>query len=621
MDATDSERPVGQGVAGDELTDVGAPSSETSSNTAAVAAAPTTPAPATPAPATPALGDAPNPIPAPTTPAPGDAPTPMPDVPAAPAEGPDELPVDAAPVLDAAAATPADDREASTHRPWPDRSHLAGRYHLEEPIASGGAAIVWRAFDENLARSVAIKLLHPHHATDPTVVERFERESRAAAQLNHPNAVRIYDTGSDEDLVYLVMELVDGPSLRDLLRDRGQLEPVAVAAIGEQVASALGEAHARGLVHRDVKPANILLASDGTVKVTDFGIAKALTASETTLTTPGTVVGTAAYVAPEQLQDLPVDARADIYALGVMLHECLTGKPAFIGDTPTATAAMRLNKELMPPRQVRADVPRTLDDIVTRATRRDRSDRYTDGNAMAMALAALVTAKPGDITALLLDDQELEDDEVQLPQIEEQRPFSGPMPTNRNEYAKRLAMAFVGGLVLTLVAVFALQQLRTEEGTGAVTEPDIVEVEAVRVFDPAAFGEVDDRTAPLAADNDPQSIWSSEAYLDESFGGEKEGIGLIFDLGAPQEVRGVTIELPRGGLDVELYAASAVPPASLGVEGWGNVRVAQTDIRPQQPFTFSPITEQYWLLWITGLSPASSGEFRAEIADVSFLRP
>jgi eukaryotic-like serine/threonine-protein kinase len=613
VDATGSERPAGRGVAGDEVTDLGAP-----------------PDASDPRPAGSAVTD---PI--------ADAPTPIPDVPAAPVDDPAEL--TAAGPLEPADATPAGDdpdaapsaavgapapagaaaragAEAGNHRPWPDRSHLAGRYHLEEPIASGGAAIVWRAFDENLARSVAIKLLHPHHATDPTVVERFERESRAAAQLNHPNAVRIYDTGSDGELVYLVMEHVDGPSLRDLLKERGELEPVAVAAIGEQVASALGEAHARGLVHRDVKPANILLASDGTVKVTDFGIAKALTGSEATLTTPGTVVGTAAYVAPEQLQDLPVDARADIYALGVVLHECLTGRPAFSGDTPTATAAMRLSKELLPPRQVRADVPRTLDDIVTRATRRDRSDRYADGNAMAMALAALVTAKPSDITALLLDDREFGDGEVELPEIEEQRPFSGPMPTNRNEYAKRLAMAFVGGLVLTLVAVFAMQQLRTEPAS--TSDPDLVPVTDVQVFDPAASGEVDDAAARAAAraaaDNDPQSTWVSEAFTDASFEGQKDGIGLIFDLGAPEEVRGLTIELPRGGLDVEVYASSTPPPTAIGVEGWGNVRVAQTDIRPQQPFTFSPITERYWLLWITGLSPSSSGEFTAEIADVAF---
>jgi eukaryotic-like serine/threonine-protein kinase len=615
VDAGGNERPTGRRVAGDEVTDLRAPvddappvrdvTADEADAPAAVGAVDVPVAPSPPTLADAPAPDAPTPTPIATAP---EAPTPTPD-----ATAPDAL----TPASDDAEPAAAASVLAGSHRPWPDRSHLGGRYHLEEPIASGGAAIVWRAFDENLARSVAIKLLHPHHATDPTVVERFERESRAAAQLSHPNAVRIYDTGRDEDLVYLVMEHVDGPSLRDLLKERAPLEPMAVAAIGEQVASALGEAHARGLVHRDVKPANILLASDGTVKVTDFGIAKALTGSEATLTTPGTVVGTAAYVAPEQLQDLPVDARADIYALGVLLHECLTGRPAFSGDTPTATAAMRLSKELLPPRQVRADVPRALDDIVARATRRDRTDRYADGNAMALALAALVPAKPSDVTALLLDEGDVDESEVELPTIEEQRPFSGPMPTNRSEYAKRLTMAFVGGLVLTLVAVFAMQQLRTEEAPP--TDQQRVPVVDVQVFDPASFGDVDDELAIRAADNDPQTTWTSEAFLDERFEGQRDGIGLVFDLGGPEEVRGLSIELPRGGLDVEMYATSTLPSDSLGIEGWGDVRVAQTDIRPQQPFTFSPITERYWLLWITGLSPSSNGEYTAEIADVTFL--
>jgi len=265
--------------------------------------------------------------------------------------------------------------------PWPDRRHLGGRYRLDEVIASGGAAIVWRAFDEHLARPVAVKLLHPHHAGDATVVERFQREARAAAGLSHPNVVRIYDTGREDGIVWLVMELVEGPSLRDVLLEREPLDAAVVAAVGEQVARALAAAHAQGIVHRDIKPANILVATDGTVKVTDFGIAKALSGADETLTNPGTVMGTAAYVAPEQLESTDVDARADVYALGVVLYEALVGRPAFSGDTPAATAAMRLTYELLPPRRVRADVPEELDAIVTRATRRERRERYEIGRA------------------------------------------------------------------------------------------------------------------------------------------------------------------------------------------------------------------------------------------------
>ena len=505
-------------------------------------------------------------------------------------------------------------------RPWPDRSHLAGRYALQEPIASGGAAIVWRAFDENLSRTVAIKLLHPHHANDPTVVERFERESRAAAQLAHPNAVRIYDTGHQDDLVYLVMEHVDGPSLREVLRSQGELDPVTVAAIGEQVAAALGEAHAHGLVHRDVKPANILIAADGTMKVTDFGIAKALSTAQVTLTTPGTVVGTAAYVAPEQLEDGDIDARADIYALGVVLHECLTGRPAFSGDTATATAAMRLTHELLPPRQLRADVPRALDDVIVRATQRERFDRYPDGDAMAAALAPLVVAKPNEVTAALVHDEHPDAPDV-LPAMRDELPYSGQMPTTRREYARRLAAAVLGGIVLTLVAVFAydaLQDDAPDPSTTAVVHP----VEEVLVYDPAAPGRGDNLDqASNTIDGDPQTTWRTEAYDDADFGDDKDGIGLVFDLGEERDVRGVILELARGGLAVELYASDQLPVEVASPGAWGEPRASQNDTLSQQPFTFNTTSQQYWLLWITGLSAGATDEFTAEVAEVRFLGP
>ena len=517
-----------------------------------------------------------------------------------------------------AASVPGEDARS---RPWPDRTHLAERYALLEPIASGGAAIVWRAFDENLSRTVAIKLLHPHHANDATVVERFEREARAAAQLNHPNAVRIYDTGREADLVYLVMELVDGPSLREVVRTQGQLDPIVVAAIGEQVAAALGEAHGHGLVHRDIKPANILIAADGTVKVTDFGIAKALSSTDATLTTPGTVVGTAAYVAPEQLEDAEVDARADIYALGIVLHECLTGRPAFSGDTATATAALRLTHEPLPPRQLRADVPRALDDVLVRATRRDRADRYSDGDAMAAALTPLVASKPAEITATLLPSPTGDEEQV-LPAIREELPYSGPMPATRREYARRLAAAVLGGIVLTLAAVFAYDALQGEASDPGTTTAVVHPVVEVAVVDPAAPGAGDNLDlAGNAADGDPQTAWRTEIYDAPDFSGEKEGIGLAFDLGQERDVRGVTLELVRGGLTVELYATDILPSEVASPGAWGEPRASQTDTLSQQPFSFNTTSQQYWLLWITGLSAGATDEFTAEVAEVRFLGP
>lgn len=352
---------------------------------------------------------------------------------------------------------------AASGSTWPGVARmLAGRYQLEEPIATGGVAIVWRAHDVTLNRSVAVKLLHPHLANDDTTVERFRREASAAAQISHPNAVAIYDTGQEDELVYLVMEYVDGPSLRDVIHESEGLDPIVTAALGEQVALALGEAHELGFVHRDIKPANILLSNDGIAKVTDFGIAKAL-GKDDTLTRPGTVIGTAAYLAPEQLEGHEVDARADVYALGVLLYECLTGEPAFQGDTPTATAAARLSRNLPPPRTVRPDVPKALDRIIVTATQREPRERFPDGSAFAGALAPLVRMRPAELTASLVEEARASD-------ISRNRPdTSVPDFDDRDDTRNRVIAAFLGGLVLALIALFATQALQSD---GAIVDDE-----------------------------------------------------------------------------------------------------------------------------------------------------
>ena len=391
-------------------------------------------------------------------------------------------PPEPAPATAVAASSTPPRRERPQGMTWPGVARvLAGRYQLEEPIATGGVAIVWRAHDGILDRSVAVKLLHPHLAGDATTVERFRREAVSAASVSHPNAVAIYDTGLEDDLVYLVMEYVDGPSLRDVIRQLGALDPTVTAALGEQVASALGEAHIHGLVHRDVKPANILLSSDGVAKVTDFGIAKAL-GHDDTLTSPGTVIGTAAYLAPEQLEGHEVDARADVYALGVLLYECLTGEPAFQGDTPTATAAARLSRDLPPPRTVRPDVPRALDRIIVQATRREPSERFNDGRAFAAALTPLVRVRPSELTATLVGEH------PGAPPPPTARIFEGepvpriPVPSAR----RRILLAFVGGVLLTLIALTARGAL--DDGAGAQPGPQHQPNDAVAPADARGGG-------------------------------------------------------------------------------------------------------------------------------------
>ena len=198
-------------------------------------------------------------------------------------------------------------------------------------------ADVWVGHDRLLNRRVAVKILHPEYAANEAFVARFHREAQAAANLNHPNIVDIYDWGTDEGVYFMVMELIQGRNLREILHSEGAIEPRRVAEITQSVAAALGAAHERGLVHRDIKPANVLLTPEGDAKVTDFGIARAWDDSDQ-LTRTGAVIGTATYFSPEQAQGLTADGRSDLYALGVVMYELLTGVPPFVGESPVSVA-------------------------------------------------------------------------------------------------------------------------------------------------------------------------------------------------------------------------------------------------------------------------------------------
>lgn len=251
---------------------------------------------------------------------------------------------------------------------------VGGRYELTEPIATGGMAQVWRAQDTILDRPVAVKILHPHLATDAGFLVRFRREAVAAARLSHAGIVAIYDTVSADGLEAIVMELIDGRTLRMVLDETPMLSPSDTTIVGVQVADALAEAHRGGVVHRDIKPSNILLCSDRRVMVTDFGIAKA--GEDTDLTVTGTLLGTAKYLSPEQVRGEDVDPRSDLYSLGVVLFEALAGQPPFKAETDAATALARLHSEAPPLQQFRPDVPTDLADIVMRLLAREPDQRF-----------------------------------------------------------------------------------------------------------------------------------------------------------------------------------------------------------------------------------------------------
>jgi eukaryotic-like serine/threonine-protein kinase len=280
-----------------------------------------------------------------------------------------------------------------------DRRRLAGRYSVERSVGHGGMAQVYEGTDTVLGRTVAIKVLAPQYARDDAFVARFRREAQAAAKLNHPGVVSVYDTGSDDGVHYIVMEYVAGRTLAEVLEQEGRLQPERAAEIAAQVGQALSFAHAAGIIHRDVKPANIMLSAQGSVKVMDFGIARAL--STQTLTQTATVLGTASYLSPEQAQGEAVDARSDLYSLGVVLYEMLTGRPPFTGDTPVAVAYKHVREDPRLPSEVAPEVPSELDAVVMKAMAKNPANRYASASEMAEDLERAIRGEPVLATPIL----------------------------------------------------------------------------------------------------------------------------------------------------------------------------------------------------------------------------
>jgi|RhiMetdeSRZDD1v2_1073273.scaffolds.fasta_scaffold572647_1 eukaryotic-like serine/threonine-protein kinase len=271
---------------------------------------------------------------------------------------------------------------------------LGSRYRLGKRIAVGGMGSVYRAVDEHLGRPVAVKVLRWELAAEPAFLERFRREARAAAALSHPGVAGVYDYGELDGRAFIVMELVEGETLAERIAARGRLPWPEAFGLGEQVARALAAAHAHGLVHRDVKPANVLVGPEGRAKVTDFGIAKA--AAAVTLTRTGMVLGSASYVAPEQAQGDDVGPAADQYSLGCVLFEAVCGRTPYGGANPVAIATQHVSAPVPDPRQDRPDLPVPVAELIRRALAKQPDDRFPSTTAMADALAAATQAPSGD---------------------------------------------------------------------------------------------------------------------------------------------------------------------------------------------------------------------------------
>jgi serine/threonine-protein kinase len=359
---------------------------------------------------------------------------------------------------------------------------LNDRYEIHRRLARGGMAQVYLARDRSLDRPVAVKELVPEFAVDPSFVERFRREAQAAAGLSNANIVGVFDWGEQDGTYFIVMEYVDGPSLAQVLRADGPLHPNRAAEIASEVAGGLGFAHSRGVVHRDVKPGNVLLTKSGQAKVTDFGIARALSSADDDLTQAGSVMGTATYFSPEQAQGLSVDPRSDLYSLGVVLYEMVTGRPPFAGDTPLAIAYKHVQDQPPSPSTLMPTLPPGLEAIIMKLLQKNPDDRYASAEDLRMDLgrflageqtvaerdAALAAAALGGAAAMATTMQPATTVGAAVPAAE-------PEDELEEEEGKPKTALFIGILVVLLLALGGLLFWFVNSSSGAdVAVPSLI---------------------------------------------------------------------------------------------------------------------------------------------------
>jgi eukaryotic-like serine/threonine-protein kinase len=378
---------------------------------------------------------------------------------------------------------------------------LGGRYRVERELGRGGMAKVFIGTDTVLGRTVAIKLLAPQFADDDGFVERFRREAQAAARIGHPHIVSVFDTGSDEGVHYIVMEYVEGRTLADFLAGGGRIMPDRAIDIAEDVLTALEAAHAQGVIHRDIKPGNIMINPKGEVKVTDFGIARVTTTADTVAQTAA-ILGTASYLSPEQAQGQPVDGRSDIYSLGCVLYEMVAGRPPFLGDSPVAVASKQVLEQPIPPSKLNGDVTPELDAVILRALAKNPANRYQSAEEMRADLDRAKRGLPVEAPAVLaagatqvLDRQ---------PQTTQVLPPQEPARSGRAWVPIAVTLVLIGllGLLLWFLATTFLSD--DDQQTGVqVAVPDVVGLsrsDAEEALEEAELVPVIERRVPATDD-------------------------------------------------------------------------------------------------------------------------
>jgi eukaryotic-like serine/threonine-protein kinase len=475
---------------------------------------------------------------------------------------------------------------------------LNGRYRLEARIGAGGMSTVYRALDETLERQVAVKLMNREVASESDQLERFRREARAVAQLSHPHIVGVIDAGEDEGRPYIVFEYVEGETLKERIRRLGRLPITEAVAYAIEIARALGAAHARHIVHRDVKPQNVLIDEEGSAKVTDFGIARTL--DEEGLTADGRVLGTTDYVSPEQALGQPVTGQSDLYSLGIVLYEMLAGEVPFKGESQVSVAMKHVREELPDVQANRPEVSAALAAVVDTATAKRQKDRYADDAELIADLedvlaieAARAGSATGEVTSVLRT----------LPAGKQRRvPFRA-----RHRLAAALlvlaVLAAVGGGAAWVVT-------RTHHGTGRLTasSPPRALTQVVLCqscasgFNPLGSPTNEHPDASLAIDNQLDTVWNTQTYYDGKLG--KAGTGIYVDASPGTTARVLRIITVTPGFTATIYARTTPPPIRWPDPGWVAISAPTVIARDEKiHLTSGENRYRFFLVWITSLGP------------------
>jgi len=496
---------------------------------------------------------------------------------------------------------------------------LSGRYRLEAKLGSGGMSTVYLARDTTLDRPVAVKVMHREMSEQADQLERFRQEARAVAKLSHPNVVAVIDAGEDGGHPYIVFEYVEGETLKARINRVGALDTQEALAYAIEIARGLTVAHARNMVHRDIKPQNVLIDAEGRAKLTDFGISRQL--EQDGMTATGRVLGTTDYVAPEQAMGRGADQRSDIYSLGVVLFEMLTGSVPFSADSQVGVAMKHVNEELPDVQAERPELSAATALVVERATAKDPAKRYADIGELIDDLstaleveAARAGSTTGEATSVL---------EAVPP---EKRKLSS---------RARWSWAAIAAVVVIAAGVLVATQLigsgntpivgKNENGEKSKSAGTPVALEGATAYDPEGDGTEEDGTEELAVDGNPtETSWTTEHYDSQTFEGTKTGpdpgVGIYVTAVAASQPKKMEIRSPTPGWDAQIFAAPAGPPE--GIEEWGEPIAEVTNAgKTSEVQLHLGEAAKYFLIWFTKASPArdQEGRYQVEISDIKLF--